>query len=97
MSKELPYRGRDDDDLTEPATVPRCVIPQHDLDDKWLVAETYSLDEIKEACAFKRIAMQGAVELQHIELAKSIQDQIQVLVDAACIRTGDHPKCILED
>ena len=80
----------------EKPVTPRCSIPHHALDDPWVVVNSYTLKEIKEACAFKRRALEGAQFLSqdritghiHEEYADSIERQIKVLEEAACIRTG---------
>lgn len=62
--------------------IARCKIPQTDLVDPVYISENYSYEIIAEAWMFKRVACEGANELGHVELARKILDQMQILTSA---------------
>ena len=66
--------------------IPRCGIPQNEITDPRYLAIAYSGEILAEAYLFKRAAKKGSVELGHMELALSIQKQMDVLSGALKIQ-----------
>lgn len=67
-------------DLPEP--VARCQIPQTEIVDSAAIAAKYSLQVITETWTFKNAACQGALDLDHVDLAESILNQMKLLTKA---------------
>lgn len=63
----------------------RSRIPQDEIKDPKFIAASYSSKDIAETFAFKIRARDGAIDLGHIEYAKLIQDQMDILDKALCI------------
>jgi len=71
--------------------VARCTIPQDVIKDPEFIAAPISQKRIEQAIRFKRAALQGMVELKHIQYIAYIQDQIKVLQSALAIQSDEHP------
>lgn len=71
----------------EPASVPRCRIPQDELVDPHKIAEKYDFNTIQEAFMFKDRALRGALDLKHLQYADSIAKQMKILVSAQMLIT----------
>lgn len=70
------------DQWDRPETVARCLIPQNKIVDPAAIAEKYSLEVITETWKFKNAACQGSIDLNHIDLADSILNQMKLLSKA---------------